>query len=157
MTPAQALVLKSLLEDQSVAALATLQEGEPALSMVPCALLPHGKGFILHVSGMAAHTAQMRAHPSVSLMVMAPLKPGESPLALPRVSVQGTARPWGTDAPDYALAKSLYQARFPESEMTFALGDFSIFVVEPRSLRFVGGFGQAHTLSAQEFASLMGN
>ena len=38
----------------------------------------------------------------------------------------------------------------------FSFADFSIFVVGVRSVRFVGGFAQARSASAERFASIMG-
>ena len=48
MDSSRALALRSLLHGQQVAALATLHKGEPAVSMVPYALLPNGQGFVIN-------------------------------------------------------------------------------------------------------------
>jgi putative heme iron utilization protein len=74
--------LRAIFANQSVAALGTLHEGEPFVSMVPFALLPDGLGFVIHVSALAGHTKDMLAHPQVSLLVMAPPRP----MFLPRRS-----------------------------------------------------------------------
>jgi putative heme iron utilization protein len=155
MSPEQAFALRSLIESQQVASLATLHKGEPAVSMVPYALLPQGGGFVVHVSRLATHTADMLAHPSVGLLVVAPPGSAASPQELPRASVQGTARPCADDAPEYALARALYIARFPQSEGMFGFADFSLFVIEPRAVRFVGGFAQATSIVAAEFVAVM--
>jgi len=147
--------LKSLLESQQVASLATLHKGDPAVSMVPYALLPQGRGFVVHVSRLSTHTADMLAHASVGVLVVAPAGSAASPQQLQRASVQGTARPCADDSPDHPLARALYLARFPQSEETFGFSDFSLFLIEPRSVRFVAGFGQATTILAGEFASIM--
>ena len=68
MEPAQARALRQLIESQQVAALATLHRDEPALSMVPYALLPQGRGFVIHVSRLATHTADMLAQPAVAML-----------------------------------------------------------------------------------------
>ena len=52
-------------------------------------------------------------------------------------------------------AAALYLARFPQAEPTFALGDFMLVRLRPRSLRFVAGFGRAHSLGAAAFAALV--
>ena len=129
MEPAQALALRSLIESQRVAALATLHNGEPAVSMVPYALLPHGQGFVIHVSRLAAHTADMLSHPAVGLLVTAPLAASESPQALARASLQGEARQLGRDSPAHPQARALYQSRFPESQEMFSFSDFSLFAI----------------------------
>jgi len=156
MEPSQALSLRSLLETQQVASLATLHEGEPAVSMVPYALLPQGQGFIIHVSRLATHTADMLISPVVALLVLAPPEASPSPLALPRASIQGKAQQWANDLPAHSQARALYLSRFPQSEEMFSFADFSLFVIAVRSVRFVGGFGQARSITTEQFASIMG-
>ena len=156
MAPTQALALRSLLESQQVAALATLHEGEPAVSMVPYALLPQGQGFVIHVSRLAAHTADMLTNPAVGLLVAAPLVASTSPQENPRASIRGKAHHWANDSSAYSQARALYLSRFPQSEEMFAFSDFSLFVIAVRSVRYVGGFAQANTATAGQFTSIMG-
>ncbi|WP_374335989.1 pyridoxamine 5'-phosphate oxidase family protein [Methyloversatilis sp.] len=153
MTSEHTLSIRALLASQPVAALATLHGGDPAVSMVPYALLPDGR-FIVHVSALATHTADMRAHPAVALMVTAPLSPDVSPLALPRLSVRGQAAPCPPDAADHAAARAAYLARLPDSEALFSFGDFSLFLIEVQSARHVGGFAQAMSLTATHWRAL---
>lgn len=156
MDQSQALAIKALLETQQVASLGTLHNGEPAVSMVPFALLPHGGGLVIHVSRLAAHTQDMLANPSVSLLVAASPTPGEPVHALPRASIQGQVRQCASDAAEYAEAKRAYLARFPYSEAMFDFADFSLFTIAVRSVRLVGGFGQAASITAERFAAIMG-
>ena len=37
----------------------------------------------------------------------------------------------------------------------FGFADFSIFLIRPVSVRFVAGFGEAHTLSGESLAQLL--
>lgn len=154
MDAAAAGALKSLLATQPVAALATLHRGAPAVSMVPYAVLPGGR-FAIHVSRLASHTADMLRDPAVALLVTAPLHEGASPLALPRVSIQGQARPCPREAPEYAPAQAAYLARLPDSAELFGFADFSLFLIEPRGVRFVAGFGRAMALDAARFVEVL--
>ena len=106
-----------------------------------------GTDFFIHVSGLASHTADMLAHPRVSLMVMAPQTPDVLPQALPRVSVQGVAERLLSDDAEYAAARAAYLARFPDSAPMFGFSDFSLFRITPKNARFVGGFAQAASLT----------
>lgn len=153
MNADQAQALRALLDSQPVAALATLHAGDPAVSMVPCARMPDGR-FIIHVSSLATHTADMRAHPAVALMVTAPLPAGASPLALPRLSVRGQATPCPPDHADHAVAQAAYLARLPDSAELFSFGDFSLFLISVQSARYVAGFAQAMSLTASQYAAL---
>jgi putative heme iron utilization protein len=147
--------LGELVRGRRVAALGTLHEGEPSVSMVPYALLPEGAGFLVHVSGMAAHTADMLAHPRVSLLIVAPDDPATAAQALPRVTVLGRAVPLDRDTPAYAEGRELYLARFPQSATTFGLADFRLFAIRPLGARSVAGFARAETLSPEQLASAL--
>lgn len=147
--------LKAMLSAQRVAALATLHKGEPAVSMVPFALLPQGAGVVIHVSRLATHTGDMLAHTGVSLLVTAPPAPEVMAQATPRVSLTGQARPCPADDADHAAARQAYLGRFPESEPMFGFGDFSLFIIEVNSARLVTGFGKAYSLTAAAFAQAL--
>lgn len=154
MKPEQAQALRDLLHRQDVAALGTLHRGEPFVSMVPFALLPDGRA-VIHVSRLATHTRDMEEHAGVSLLVMDAPKDAASALARARVSLQGEALRCAAEDAAYAEAKQRYLARFPESEELFGFGDFSLFVITPRAVRFVGGFAQAWSITAQAYAEAM--
>ena len=144
--------LRELVEAQTVASLGTLHDGVPYVSMVPFALLAGAPAFVIHVSGLAAHTRDMLASPQVSLMVMALPSPEVPPQALARATFQGVAAPIPVEAPIHGAAKQAYLSRFPASAQTFELGDFALFAIRPASARFVGGFAQAKTLGAEGLA-----
>jgi len=155
MPSAHAPTLRDLLCTQEVAALGTLHKGQPYVSMVPFALLPGGTDFIIHVSQLAAHTKDMLASPQVSLLVIAPPVSGVTAQELARITVQGEAMQLAGGTPGHDAAKTAYLARFPQSEMMFGFSDFSLFAIVPESIRFVGGFAQATTLSPETFAEVL--
>lgn len=155
MTPAYAQPLRELLRAQPVASLGTLHLGRPYVSMVPFALLPGGAGFVVHVSQLAAHTRDMLLSPQVSLLVIAPPAAGVIPQELARVTIQGEAVQVASGTPEHAEAKAAYLARFPGSAQTFGFSDFSLFAIAPTSIRFVGGFAQATTLTPETLASVL--
>jgi heme oxygenase (biliverdin-IX-beta and delta-forming) len=155
MTETAAAQLKQLLRQRPVAALATLHAGAPYVSMVPYAFAPDATGLIIHVSGLASHTNDMRTDPRVSLLVMQAENGGTSALELARASIQGTAFELASDSPDLPAFRSAYLERFPEALQMFGFADFSLFTIRPESVRFVAGFAQAHTFSAASFARLL--
>jgi len=150
-----ATVLRSLLLDRQTATLATLRDGRPAASMIPFAVSvgPAGLRLVAHVSGLAAHTREMRAEPEVCLLVTAAEDPAVMPQALPRVSIPARAEFIPTDHPEHAPLKAAYLAKFPDAADLFQLGDFSIvaFVLEPA--RLVAGFARAMTLPPEALAA----
>jgi putative heme iron utilization protein len=147
--------LVQLLRQRATAALGTLHDGAPFVSMVPYAIAADGSGFVVHVSKLAAHTKDMLTDARASLLVTEAEGGGKSALALARVSLQGTARRIPSGSPDLSGCRSAYLARFPESEQMFGFADFSIFLIRPVSVRFVAGFGEAQSLSAETLAQLL--
>lgn len=155
MNPAYAQTLRNLLRTQQVASLGTLHKGHPYVSMVPFAILPGGLGFVIHVSQLAAHTRDMLSSPRVSLMVVAPPTPETPAQALARVTIQGEAVQYTDSSEGHAEAKAAYLSRFPQSADMFAFSDFSLFAILPSSIRFVGGFAQATTISPGVLADVL--
>jgi heme iron utilization protein len=155
MTPAHVQTLRDLLQTQQVASLGTLHQGQPYVSMVPFALLPGSTDFIIHVSQLAAHTKDMLTHPQVSLLVIAPPTPEVIAQELARITVQGEAVQLAGGTPEHTTAKAAYLTRFPQSEMMFGFSDFSLFAIVPGSIRFVGGFAQATTISPETLAEVL--
>lgn len=144
-----------LLRSQPVAALGTLHAGEPFVSMVPFAVLPRAGALVVHVSALASHTKDMLNSPVVSLMVMGAAGPDSLPQSLPRATFQCQAKHCEEADPRYSDARSTYLDRFPQSQELFNFSDFSLFMLEPRHMRFVGGFAQATSVMQPELASVL--
>jgi len=154
-TPAQTTALLDLLKSQPVGALGTLHKGEPFVSMVPYAVFPGAGAFIIHVSSLASHTKDMIECAAVSLMVTAIPVPEGLPQSLSRATFQCQSQPYAHDQANYEAAKRSYLSRFPQSEEMFTFGDFSLFTLVPRYMRFVGGFAQAATVMAPELNGIL--
>ncbi len=146
-------LLHAVLKRQPVAALATLHGGVPAASMVPYALMPDGR-LVIHVSQLATHTADLQRHAAVALLVTAPAELADTPLALPRLSLQGQAALCPHEAEGHAQARAAYLARFPEAEPMFGFGDLSLVRITPDQLRFVAGFGRAHAVPLADWQAV---
>lgn len=142
-----ARLLRSLLETRPTGALATLHQGEPAVSMVPFVLPPGQDGLLILVSGLAPHTRDLHQHPRASLLVTAQTPGPWPPHALPRVALDCDASPLARGEAVWQPAQAAYLARFPEAAALFDLGDFQLVRLQPRSARLVAGFGRAHALS----------
>jgi hypothetical protein len=152
----QVAFVLDLLHAQPVGSLGTLHRGEPFVSMVPFAVLPHVGALCVHVSSLATHTKDMLTSPAVSLMVMADASSAPLPQATPRVTFQCQAAPCPDTDPRHAEAARGYLARFPQSQELFGFGDFALFILAPRSLRLVAGFGQATSVVQPELGAVLG-
>lgn len=142
--------LRSVLHDRKTAALATLHQGEPAVSMVPFAVW--NGALVIHVSGLSSHTNDMLASPRVSVLVAAD-EATAAPQALPRIAVRAMATPLSGEEAEGA--RDAYLSRFPEAEPIFALGDFTLFALRPDSVRVIAGFGAAFTITGADFATAL--
>lgn len=147
-------LLAHLLHTQRVAALGTLREGAPFVSLAAFAPAPDFTAFYLHISRLAVHTRDILQDPRVSLLIAEPdADATRDPQTLARLSIQGVAEEVMSEVSDYAAARTLYLARFAEAAMNFRLADFSLFRIRPNRARYVAGFGkifnlQPHHLSA---------
>ena len=148
------VVLQQLIHGRMIAALGTLHQGLPFVSMVTYAVARDGS-FILHVSRLAAHTQDMLDNPEVSLLITESEAVGKMPQALARATVQGRAKMLDRDSEKYADAREIYLSRFPDAAPLFEFSDFSIFVIEPVSARLIAGFGKAVTVTGDDFATAL--
>ena len=147
MDDGTATLLARLIRTQRVAALGTLRQGAPLVSMVLTLPAPDFSAFFLHVSRLAWHTQDLLADPRVSLSIAATDDGARNPQVLERVSVRGEALPLLDNPGGHAALKDAWLARLPESAINFELADFLFFRVTPRDARFVAGFGRIHNLS----------
>jgi len=149
------MLLRQLLVDRQVGALATLHDGRPFASMIPFAIARASDGLrlVTHVSRLAAHTRDMLAAPEVCLLITAP-ETAAMPQALPRVSIPAVAEFIPPDHPDHVRLKAAYLAKHPQAADLFQLGDFSIVAFTPLLARFVAGFGAAHSLEPEALAAV---
>jgi putative heme iron utilization protein len=135
-----------------VAALGTLRDGAPSVSMVPYAIVEDPLVFIVLVSTLSAHTKEMLVDGNVGLMIMEPETSAQPPHTLARVSMQGRAEPIAQDNPRCAAARAAYSARFPDMVGLFELGDFTLFAIAPTTVRVVTGFAQAASITPESLA-----
>lgn len=149
--------LAALIHSQRIAALGTLRDGFPFVSMVLYAEAADLSTFYLHLSRLAVHTQALRSDPRVGLMISQPDTGSSDPQTLARVSIQGEAAVVAKDSPDFNAAKSLYLAKFPAAELNFGLGDFDLYRITPHTGRYVADFGKIYDLKEEDWRGLMTN
>lgn len=148
-----ALTLGRLIHDHRQAALATLSDGRPSVSMVACVPESGFGGFLLHLSDLAAHKRHLRTDPQCSLLVFEPDDPRIEVLMRKRVALDCTAAVIPKDSPAYAAAKATYLASLPKHAMMFQLGDFDLVRLAPTGGLLNAGFGQAYRLTLDDLAA----
>ena len=119
--------------------------GYPFGSVVPC-VTDHAARPVILISGLAEHTKNIAADARVSLLVR---DADSDPQEGARLTLIGDARPAGADG---SALQTRYLRFFPAAERLLALGDFAFFHVEPMTLRYIGGFGAIHWITAASYA-----
>lgn len=148
--------LLTLLVQRRTATLATRDEaGEPAVSLVPYAIDTVEGTLLIHVSALAAHTRQLRAHARTSLLVAEGEVDGEPVLALQRLSLACRAQSLSGDSHGAAQAREIYLRRFPEALPLTEMGDFGFWRLHLLGARQVAGFGAARSLDALAMRELL--
>ena len=140
-----------LIRSQRIAAIGTLREGCPLVSMVPIVVHDDFSSYLIHISRLAQHTQDILQNPNVGLMISEPDTGSKNPQSLARASIQGKAVIVPKDSVDYDGLAELYLRKFPDSAMTFSLGDFELYRIEAKSARFVAGFGKIYNFGPADF------
>ena len=137
---------RALMRGQSTAALGTLMDGAPYVSLVLVAFDADGSPLLL-ISRLAQHTKNLLADPRVSLLFDG-TGGLDDPLAGPRLTVLGAAGP----CPDPAALKR-YIERHRSAEAYAGFSDFKLYKVTVVRGHYVAGFGQIRWVEA---AALLG-
>jgi heme iron utilization protein len=146
--------LISLVRERSLAALGTIVEGGPLVSMVLYAIEPDLSCLYVHVSRIAQHTPGLLSQPRVGVLICEPDRASRNPLTLARVSLQGVAERLQQGSPAFEHARELYLSVHPTAAINFQLPDFLLFGVHPESARFIAGFGKIYDLDHETWARL---
>ena len=116
--------------------------GYPYASALPFCTDQRGR-IVLLISHLAEHTQNAQRDPKVGFLV-APLTRDLQEQA--RVSMIGDIAPFDDNA-----IRARYLRYFPEAEQYLQIGGFCFFRIEPRSLRYIAGFGSIHTIAAESY------
>ncbi len=144
--------LAAMIRAGKTAALGTLREGGPFVSMVLFAVEDDFSAFYIHASRLAFHTQDMLADPRVSLMIAETETPGADPQQLARISIRGEAALIAKDSPDYDRIREMYLRKYPASAPLFGFGDFDLYRITPKTARYVAGFARAFNLTPAALA-----
>ncbi len=147
--------VRELLETSRDAALGTLADGAPFVSLVLFAVSSDLAYFIVHLSKLALHTRNILSDPRVGLLIRARTAEEVDPQTVRRISVHGRAVPIDPETDEFENTKSTYLSRHPQAARNFELGDFVLFKVEPLKARYVGGFGKILDLGQDDFRRLI--
>lgn len=122
---------------------AMADDGSPYGSVMP--YVPDHRGRPLFLSaGIAVHTANMEAAPAAGLLVAEAA--GGDPQAEARVSLLGRAT-----AATEAVDEERYFRRYPAHRRYLEVHEFGLWRLDVDRARFIGGFGDIHWLTADDY------
>lgn len=145
---------RAILETARNAVLAVLDpQGWPMVSRIALQTDAAGQPLAM-LSGLALHTAALRADPRAALLLDAPTGNGARgrDLTRARLSLQVEARPVAPED-DEALRRA-WVRRDPKAAVYARLPDFRLWRMQPRAGLLNAGFGRAYRLSAADLALL---
>jgi heme iron utilization protein len=140
-------LLANLIRNTRLAALGTLRDEAPLLSMVAFVTPQDFSAFFIHVSRLAQHTVDMQKDKHVGLLISETDDGRSDPQTLVRVSIRGSAEIIQNGEPGFTPLKEMYLARFPETVPLFKLADFSFWRIKPKGGRFVAGLEKAFNIT----------
>ena len=140
-------LLAHILQTTRIAALGTLRDGSPQVSMVAFVSAQDFSSFFIHVSRLAQHTLDMQKDKRVSLLITESDDGRVDPQTLVRISIRALAELIHPGEPGYTPVKAMYLDRFPESRPLFDLEDFEFWRIVPKGARYIAGFARAYNLT----------
>ena len=146
--------IREMLTTRQVLCLAATIDGEPAASLLPFAVAPDYRGVYVQASTLAKHSRALQPGAKVGLLIHEPDIDGVDALQVARLTVQATVQLLERGTGAFEEASELFVRRLPSTEMTLALGDFSLYRLAFGSGRYVAGFAQAYHVGPETFEEL---
>jgi heme iron utilization protein len=125
-------------------------DGEPAASYAPY-VVDAADCFYIYVSELAAHTANLRRHPRVSVLFIEDEREAPQVFARKRMTYACQVEAIGRETPAFAEILDWFEDRHgPLMKMLRELRDFHLFRLVPERATYVRGFAQAFQLSGDD-------
>jgi hypothetical protein len=146
--------VRELLDGERVLSLAVVVEGKPYAGLLPFAALPDCTGVLIHASRLARHSQGLADGAVVGILVHERDTPDKDPLQIKRASFECVVHPLERNSDEWSAARDRYVEQFPESRITFGLGDFTLHRLEFRQGIWIGGFGKAIEIRPADIGKL---
>ena len=154
MLKSTARAIRALLDQQRVLSLAVLVEGVPFAGLLPFVPTAGYSGVVIHASRLSRHTAGLTAGARAAVLLHEQDGPEKDPLQLRRATFDCDIRALERQGEEWQAGRELYLTRFPDSRITFRLGDFTLYRLGFREGLFVGGFGRAVEIPPGDIAKI---
>lgn len=148
--------LSDLILNSPAAALGTIHNNYPFVSLVAYSLDKRLCEFYVLLSDLAIHSKNLTSCKNVSLMIQTPKIDSENPLSSSRVTLTGEALKINRHDEKFAELKRNYLAKNTFAEAYFNLGDFNIYAITVEKSRFVAGFAKTFNLTKASLINILG-
>ncbi len=140
-------LLAQIIRTTRIAALGTLRDEAPLVSMVAYIAAQDFSAFYIFVSRLAQHTIDMQKDKQMCLLIAQTDDGRADPQTLARVTIRASAEMMAIGEPGYTPVKEQYIERFPESAILFKLEDFCMWRIKPKGGRYVAGLAKAFNIT----------
>ncbi len=154
MLKSTARSIRELLDEQRLLALAVIADGAPYAGLLPFIVLPAYAGVMIHASRLSKHTQGLTEGARVGILLHEQYAAGKDPLQIKRATFECIVRPLERKGAEWEEGRAWYLERFPDSRITFNLGDFTLFRLEFQKGLWVGGFGRAVEIEPEDIAKI---
>ena len=154
MLKSTARAIRELMDEQRVLSLAVNVDGVPVAGLLPFVVLPKYAGVMVHASKLSRHTRGLYDGASAGVLLHEQYAPGKDALQIKRASFECVVRPLERKSDAWVEGRGWYLERYPDSRITFNLGDFTLYCLEFQHGLYVGGFGRAVEIEPGDIAKL---
>ncbi len=124
------------------------EDGAPGISRIALGLV-EDQGLVTLISGLAPHSAALRATPDCAVMVGEPDAKGD-PLTHPRLMIKARAGFVARDGDDHQTLRLAWLQDHPKAKLYVDFTDFTFVRLRIVSALLNGGFGKAFRLMPQD-------
>ena len=142
-------LLAQIISNTRIAALGTLRDEAPHVSMIEFVVTKDFSSFHFFASRLAQPIMDLQKNKRMSLLITETDDGRPDPQSLARVSIRGSAELMQNGEPGFTLLKTMYIERFPESESLFKLADFGMWRIKPKGGRFIAGLAKAYNITPE--------
>jgi len=145
---ARALALSLMQAHHAALAYSDVETQTPGISRIAFGQDLAGVPMAL-ISGLAPHTAALRANPACAVMLGEPGEKGD-PLTHPRLMIRALAQFVAADDPTRPALRAHWLKGHPKATLYVDLPDFAFVRLVPQSALLNGGFGKAFRFTAAD-------
>ena len=126
----------------------------PYAGLLPFVPVADRSAVLVHASRLARHTQGLTAGTRAGILVHEQDGPDKDPLQIERLMFDCTVQPFERKSAEWEAGRELYLARFPDSRVTFGLGDFTLYRLQFVAGTYVAGFGRAMDIEPEDIRRL---